>query len=163
MGALPDARGIGRWLVFLAFWIVLGRTGGADLAAGAVAAALAAWLSLRLLPPGTWRLNPAALLRFCARFAVRSVLAGFDVARRVCAARVRMRPGIIQVPCPVPEGLARQAFSAVASLQPGTLPIGGDARQILLQCLDTDAPVAADLAADAAAFLAVAEAAPRHG
>lgn len=155
MRALPVAQGLWRALAFFAAWIILGRTGAADLAVGALAAVLAAGASLRLLPPGSGALNPPAALRFAGRFASRSVLAGLDVALRVCRPTVRARPGILHVPCPVPEGLPRQAFCAVASLQPGTLPLGGDAHHLTVHCLDVTAPVAADLAADAAAVCAV--------
>lgn len=144
-------KGVIRWLVFLAAWVVLGRTGPADLAVGAVAAALAAALSLALLPPV--RLSPAGLVRLAGRFAAGSLAAGIDVARRVVATPVRVRPGVGHVACPLEPGLGRAAFCAVASLQPGTLPLGG-ADRLAVHVLDTESDAAAQLAQDARAFRA---------
>ncbi|MFS8037491.1 Na+/H+ antiporter subunit E [Xanthobacter sp. AM11] len=160
MGIAGGRHGVFRAMAFFAFWVVLGRTGAADLVVGALAAVAAAALSLRLLPPGATRPDLAAALRFAARFAVGSVVAAVDVARRVCVARVRVRPGRLQVPCAIADATLRQAFCAVASLQPGTLPLAGDERGLTVHCLDVTAPVAEALAADAAAFLAISQMAP---
>ena len=102
------------------------------------------------------------MARFAARFAAGSLRAGWDVALRVCAAPPRIRPGVLTVPCAVPPGPARDAFRAVASLQPGLLPLAGAPPGLTVHCLDTNAPVAAMVAADADAFLAMADRA-RHG
>lgn len=156
MGGLVTARGAERWLLFLAAWIALGDTDPKGLAAGAVAAALGAAISLRLLPPGPRRLAWSALPGFFLRFLVRSLLAGWDVARRVAARPPRINPGICTVPCAVPAGLPRDAFRAIASLQPGVLPLAGGEAELTLHCLDRDTPIAAEVAVDAAAFLRLA-------
>lgn len=144
--------GMIRWLVFLAAWVVLGRTGPADLAVGAVAAAIAVPLSRALLPP--LRLSPGGLARLAGRFAAGSLIAGLDVARRVVATPVRVRPGVAEMACPIEPGLGRAAFCALASLQPGTLPLGGEADSLTLHLLDTESDAAARLAQDAHAFRA---------
>ncbi|MDI4664925.1 Na+/H+ antiporter subunit E [Xanthobacter autotrophicus] len=160
MGNLFSVHGAVRWLSFFAGWVVLGRVAVADLAAGAVISALAAGLSLRLLP--AVRLRPSGVVAYAVRFFASSLGAGWDVAWRVAARPPRIRPGVLAVPCAVPQGVARDAFRALASLQPGTLPLPGHGSQLRVHCLDIDTPVAAMIDADAAAFRAMADA-PRHG
>lgn len=162
MGGLFTARGAERWLLFVAAWLVLGETDPAGIVAGALAAAIAALLSLRLLPPGSRRFSWRFLPRFAARFLVRSVAAGWDVAHRVAARTPRITPGTLTVPCAIPTGISRDAFRAIASLQPGVLPLPGEGQNLTVHCLDTRTPVAAEMAKDADAFLRLAGS-PRHG
>ncbi|MFG1361621.1 Na+/H+ antiporter subunit E [Xanthobacter versatilis] len=163
MGKLFSAHGAARWLSFFAGWVILGRIGAIDLAAGLVISTLATVLSLHLLPTvGPNRLNPRAMLAYAARFFAGSLRAGWDVAWRVAARPPRVNPGVLEVPCAVPQGRARDAFRALASLQPGTLPLTGQGPELQVHCLDITAPVAAMLDADATAFLAMADT-PRHG
>jgi hypothetical protein len=49
----------------------------------------------------------------------------------------------------------RQFFSSLSSLQPGILPVGGDKTSIRVHSLDIDGPVESEMAADAAAFMAM--------
>lgn len=163
MGKLFSAHGAARWLSFFAGWVILGRIGAIDLAAGLVISALAAALSLHLLPPVRLnRLNPWAMPAYAARFLAGSLRAGWDVAWRVAARPPQVNPGVLVVPCAVPQGLARDTFRALASLQPGTLPLAGQGPDLRVHCLDITTPVATALDADAAAFLAMADA-PPHG
>ncbi|MFG1348847.1 Na+/H+ antiporter subunit E [Xanthobacter autotrophicus] len=159
MGKLFSAHGAARWLSFFAGWVMLGRIDAIDLAAGAVISGLAAALSLRLLP--AVHLNPGATLAYAARFFAGSLRAGWDVARRVAARPPRVNPGVLVVPWSVPPGVARDAFRALTSLQPGTLPLSGQGPELRVHCLDVDAPVADALEADATAFRAMADL-PRH-
>lgn len=156
MGQLFTTHGILRWIGFLAGWIVLGRVQPSDLLAGVLVAGLAARLSLHLLPPGRTRLSLPGVLAYAGRFATGSLAAGWDVARRVVRSPPDVAPGIATVPCPVPEGTARDAFRALASLQPGTLPLAGPGPGLKVHGLDMRRPVAAELEADAQAFLAMA-------
>jgi len=162
MGEVFSGRGLARWLAFFAGWVVLGPVHAADLAAGVIVSGLAAAASLRLLPQGPGRLRLSNLLSFAAGFMTGSFRAGWDVARRVAVVPPRVRPGIVTVPCAVPEGLARDTFRAITSLQPGMLPLSGHGPELRVHCLDVTSPVAASLSADAAAFLALADA-PGHG
>lgn len=155
MRELLTTHGAGRWLAFFAGWVALGRVGLADLAAGVGISAIAACASLALIPAAGVRLRPAGVLSYLARFGAGSLLAGWDVARRVAATPPRVAPGIITLACPVPEGLPRDAFRALASLQPGTLPLAGSGAGLTVHCLDVNAPVAAALDAEAEAFLAM--------
>lgn len=136
-------------------WIFLGRTGPVDLAVGAVMAILAAYASLYFMPSAHRPLSPVGSARFALRFISRSVIAGVDVARRVLATPVRVNPGTVSVSCTVPHGSERLLFSSLSSLQPGILPLGDDATRIRLHCLDINADLQTDMAADAEAFMAI--------
>lgn len=162
MWALLTRGGAVRWALFFAAWVVLGRVEPLDLAAGAIIAALAAGLSLHLLPPGGGRLHFPAIMTYIMRFTVGAVRAGWDVARRVTANPPDVNPGIVLAECPVPEGHARDAFRALTSLQPGTLPLAGQGPELKVHGLDIRTPVSAALEADARAFLAMNKV-NRHG
>jgi len=148
---------LGRWAVLFGFWLLLaGPWGGAslsqalpDLAVGLVAASLATWASLRLLPPMPGRIRYGALLRLGGQFLGKSVVAGFDVALRAFDPRLPLRPGYLDYPVRIPPGPDRAVFSALTSLTPGTLPVGTDREDTLVyHCLDLDQPIAASLASD---------------
>ena len=145
-----------RAVGFLVLWIII--TGGdpADLGAGAVATLAATGVSLRLLPPGTSRVRPAALARFALRFLCQSVVAGVDVARRALDPGLPLHPGFVVYPVGLPPGPARSMFITLMSLLPGTVPSGSDERgQLLIHCLDVEQPVVAQLAAEEALFTRV--------
>jgi multicomponent Na+:H+ antiporter subunit E len=131
-----------RFLVFLGLWIVLS---GADLKAipvGIGAAALAAWISLGLLPPERYRLRLWLLAALPFRFVWQSVVAGFDVARRALDPRLPLRPGFVAYPVRLPPSPARNLFCTLSSLLPGTLPTGlNEAGMLVVHCLDVEQPV----------------------
>ncbi len=153
-----------RGLPFLGLWLVLAGPDPSGLAFGLPAAALAAGMSLRLLPASgrAPRLRPA--LRLGAAVLQASVGAGIDIARRALDPRRGVRPGVVAVPLGMPPGPARDGFRLLASLQPGTLPCGLDgAGRLLVHALDTGLPVAAEMRAAEAMFAAAAGRAVRHG
>jgi len=123
-----------------------------DLPVGVVAAALALWISLVLLPPIALHLHLAPLARLNLRFLSRSFVAGIDVARRALLPRLDLRPGFIAVPFALPPGVARNAFLVYQSLQPGTAPTSAEGEVLQVHCLDITQPVAAAIAADDALF-----------
>ena len=133
---------VARLVIFVGLWIVLS---GADLKAvpvGIGAAALATWMSLRLLPLGPYRLRlwPLAALPF--RFVWQSVVAGFDVARRALDPRLPLQPGFVAYPLRIRPSPARNLFCTLSSLLPGTLPTGLDETGMLVvHCLDVKQPV----------------------
>lgn len=128
------------------FWVVLAGTGLKDLAAGAAAAGIASWVSLRLLPPGELSLKPLKALGLFIRFLWQSVLAGTSVARMALSPSLPLRPGIISYRTSLPEGTRQQAFTTFASLLPGTLPLGSDGQGgLAVHCLDERLPVADQL------------------
>ena len=142
------SRALLRATAFLLLWLVLAGADPADLVAGAVAVVAGTWTSLRLLPPGSARVSPVAL----AHLACQSVIAGADVARRAFDPRLPLRPGFVRYPVRFPPGPARNAFTALTSLLPGTVPAGEEHGQLLYHCLDIDQPVASQLAAEEAAL-----------
>jgi multicomponent Na+:H+ antiporter subunit E len=147
-------RVFSRAAVFLALWLVLFGADLGDLPAGMAAALAAAWSSLRLLPPGTWRPRPAALLRLASRFPRQAVVAGVDVAWRAFDPRLPLRPGIIACPLRLPRGPACDTFCTLTSLLPGTVPLGVDAGgALLVHCLDVGLSVAEQLAAEEALLM----------
>ena len=145
-----------RALGFFVLWMTLTGGNPADLAPGAVAASAATWASFRLLPPGTSRVRPAALARLALRFLYQSVVAGVDVARRALDPRLPLHPGFVIYPVRLPRGPARNMFTTLMSLLPGTVPTGSDEKgDLLIHCLDVEQPVAAQLAAEEALFARV--------
>lgn len=138
---------------FLALWLILFGLNAADLPVGMLTAAAATWASLRLMPPGPWRLRPLALLRLALRFLWQSIVAGADVARRALDPRLPLRPGFVAYPVYFPPGTARNAFATLTSLLPGTVPAGDERGQLVYHCLDVDQPVLSQLAAEETALL----------
>ena len=141
---------VARAVPFLALWLILvGGPDPADRPAGIVAVVAATWASLRLQPPGRARFSPIALARLVWRFTRQSIVAGADVAWRALDPQLPLRPGFVVYPAHLPPGSALNAFCALTSLSPGTLPAGrDDGGAIVVHCLDVGQPVASHLAAD---------------
>jgi len=136
-------RGIG----FFAFWLMLAGRDPADMAVGVVTAGLAAWASLRLLPPSTRRLRPLAMLAFAGHFVSQSIRAGFDVALRAFAPSLPLRTGFVRYRSRIASPEARATFFGLSSLMPGTMPCGTDAEgDLVIHGLDVSQPIAADMA-----------------
>jgi len=135
---------------FAAVWVVLIGTG--NMPTGLATATAAAWLSLQLLPPGELRLRPLALPGLALRFAWRSLLAGWDVARRAFDPRLPLRPGFVAYRVGLAPGPARSAFAALSSLLPGSVPAGEEGDALVYHCLDVGEPIAAQLAEEEAAL-----------
>jgi len=148
-GSAPRAALL-RGAILLAYWLVLMGPRPSDVAVGIVTAALATWVSLRLLPPQPARLRLVALPALALRFLWQSVVAGVDVARRAFDPRLPLRPGFAIYRVGFPPGPARSAFADLTSLLPGTVPVGEQDGALLYHCLDVEQPVAAQLAAEEA-------------
>ena len=142
-----------RAALFFAFWLAISGWKAADLPVGLAAAATATWISLTLLPPEGGRLQLGALFALAVSFVRGSVVAGFDVARRALSPELDLRPGFVTARLRLPPGNARNAFSALASLMPGTLPVGMDEDSLLIHGLDVAQPIAEDLAREEALFM----------
>jgi multicomponent Na+:H+ antiporter subunit E len=139
---------------FFVLWLVLAGINPGDLPAAVVAVGAATVVSLRLLPPGEFRLSPLGVAKLVLRFPGQAVIAGTDVARRAFDPRLPLRPGYVTFAPRLPPGIARDEFCALASLMPGTLPAGTNADgSLLVHCLDTGQPAAAQLAAEEALFM----------
>jgi multicomponent Na+:H+ antiporter subunit E len=115
---------ISRAAGLFGLWLVLSGVHVADLPAAAVAVGTATWASLRLLPPGPWRLRPIALAGLVLRFLRQSVVAGVDVAWRALDPRLPVRPGLVVYSMRTAPGSAHSTFRTLASLVPGTVPVG---------------------------------------
>ena len=137
---------------FLVLWLVLAGASPADLPAGILAAALATWTSVRLLPAGQWSFHPIAVTDLVLRFLRQSIGAGIDVARRAIDPRLPLHPGFVTYPVRLPPGTARNAFVTLTSLLPGTVPAGNDGGRLVYHCLDVNQPVVSQLAAEEAAL-----------
>jgi len=145
-------RIISRAAWFLGLWLVLAGADPGDLPAAALAVVAATWTSLRLLPSGGARRSPMAFARLAVRFLYGSVVAGLDVALRALDPRLPLRPGFATYPVRFPPGAARNAFTTLTSLLPGTVPAGADGGGLLYHCLDVEQPVVSQLAAEEAAL-----------
>ena len=133
--------------------MVLGGAGPGNLAAGAVTAVAATWMSVRLLPPGTSRPSLKALTGLVLHFLRQSVIAGADVARRALDPRLPLKPGFVPYKVlSLSSGEARNVFAMLTSLLPGTVPIGEEDGRFVYHCLDVDQPVVSELAAEEAAL-----------
>jgi multicomponent Na+:H+ antiporter subunit E len=150
---------LARGACYFALWVVLIGFDPLDLLVGLFAAALAGFVSVRLLAPGTQPLRLVALPRFAVRFMVQSVVAGFDVARFAFAPHMRLRTGFVLFPTGYPRGPGRNVFASLSSLMPGTVAVRDGSRGLLYHCLDTERGVVAELGADEDA---VARALPRQ-
>ncbi len=142
------ARGAG----FFAFWVVLIGVDRGHLAVGLVTAAAATWASLHLLPPTSGGLRLAALPALALRFVRGSMAGGWDVARRALDPRLPLRPGFVTYPVGFAPGQARNVFTTLTSLLPGTVPAGDEGGALVYHCLDVEQPVAAQLGAEEAAL-----------
>lgn len=161
MSALEDADGpprlaiaaVSRASLLFAFWLAISGWKAADLPVGVAAVAGATWISLALLPAkGAW-LRLGALAALAVSFLRGSVVSEFDVARRALRPELELRPGFVTAPLRLPPGNARNAFSALASLMPGTLPVGMEDDTLIIHGLDIAQPIAQDLAHEEALFM----------
>jgi multicomponent Na+:H+ antiporter subunit E len=139
-----------RAALFFAFWLAISGWKATDLPVGLAAVVGATWTSLALLPPQGARIRFGALAALALRG---SVAGGFDVARRALRPELDLRPGFVTAPLRLPPGNARNAFSALASLMPGTLPVGMDEDSLLVHGLDVAQPIAEDLAHEESLFM----------
>ncbi|MGB7975864.1 MAG: Na+/H+ antiporter subunit E [Roseiarcus sp.] len=143
-----------RAAFFLAFWLMISGWAPADLPVGIAAVVGATWVSLRFLPPIGPRYRLGSIASLVVSFFRQSVVSGIDVARRALTPTLRLQPGLVACPLRLPAGGKRSAFCALSSLMPGTLPTGTDEQgALLVHCLDTSQPVAANLAAEEQLFI----------
>jgi len=91
-----------------------------------------------------------ALPGLALRFAWKSVVAGWDIARRALDPRLPVRPGFVVYRVGFARGPVRNLFTTLTSLLPGSVPAGEDGDALLYHCLDVEQPVAAQLAAEEA-------------
>lgn len=150
--AIRPGDAIWRALWFLGAWFVIAGADVADLPAAAAAVGLATWTSVRLLPPSGFRFSLLGLARLIRLFLYESVVAGVDVARRALDPRLPLRPGLLTYSTSLPPGSARNVFTTLTSLLPGTVPAGEEGSQLIYHCLDIEQAVLSQLAGEEAAL-----------
>lgn len=134
-----------RAAVFAGLWAILNSGDGESWLLGAPVVVVAALLSVAVLPPARWNARPIGALRFVVYFLSKSVLSSVDVALRVLAPRMRLKPGIIRYPFRLPTDGTRVIMADTASLLPGTLSVGIDGDELVIHALDTRLPVMEEL------------------
>lgn len=135
-------------------WLAIAGADPAGFLVGALAVAGAAALGLRLDPGRTRAPRPGMLAALAPRFLWRSLLGGIDVAGRALSPRMPLKPGWSVLPTRLPAGAPRVALAGAFSLMPGTLVAGSRGDRLLVHCLDTDAPVAAEVRAEEVRLMA---------
>jgi multicomponent Na+:H+ antiporter subunit E len=112
------------------------------------------------VPADGYDIRWGALLRFLPHFLWQSVVAGVDVARRAFDPRLPLRPGFVSCPIGFRSATARNTFTTITSLLPGTVPCGVEDGQLVYHCLDLGRPVVAELAAEEQRLATVIDEAP---
>jgi multicomponent Na+:H+ antiporter subunit E len=125
---------------FGAAWMVLtgGSTRGWPVALATMIAATGA--SIVLVPAGSWRWRPLALVRFVPFFLGHSVRAGIDVALRALRPSLPIRPAVAVYAMRLPAGTARTFFAGVVSLFPGTVSLEVRGDELHVHLLDAAIP-----------------------
>lgn len=140
-----------RALAFLGLWLVISGFSTSDLVVGLAVAVIAAFSSARLLPCAGFRLNLLACVEMVLGLPLQIAVAGIDIARRALHPDLPLSPGFIEYTSHFPEGVSRNAFTALVSMQPGSVPIAGHkGGDFMIHCLDDTRPVGAAVAADEA-------------
>ena len=151
--ASPARAAVTRALLYFGLWIVIDQSAKpTNLAFGLLATIAATWASLRLQPPDLGRVRLGVLLLLLPRFLWQSLVAGIDVARRAFSPSVPLQPGFVAYPTALPRGAARNAFQAISSLLPGSVPAGETDTHIEYHALDLSQPVVEQLAAQERAY-----------
>ncbi|PHS37331.1 MAG: cation transporter [Sulfurovum sp.] len=119
-----------RVLAFSLLWIVLVNGALDSWVIGIPMVIMATFISIKLLP--STPISFIGLVKFIPFFLWHSLLGGFDVAKRVFYAEVKISPTMFLYRWRLPEGLSRVFMAKVVSLFPGTLAVdlGGEYLQI---------------------------------
>lgn len=135
-----------RLLLLAGLWLALTNGDPAGWGFGVVAVLLVWVISVRLFPPGPYRLQPLQLPLFLGWFLGRSLLAGWDVSRRLLSPSLPVASGERSVGLALPEGSPQWLLANLMSLMPGTLSVAIREQTLLLHCLDTREDVDAAVA-----------------
>lgn len=146
-----------RFAIFLGVWLVLTGSAAGGVLFGLVAAAGAVWVSARLAPPEEKPLRLLRLVAVLPGFFRRAFAGGLDVAWRAFHPRLPLRPGWISYRPTLPSGAPRVILGGEISLLPGTLVAGESEDRLLVHCLDTEMPVARQIAEEEARLEKVVE------
>ena len=147
--------------IFVVWLLLVGTLDPSEVAVGLAVAAVTTWLSrpylgvlegLRLRAALPWH-----VLRFLGAFLVALVRANLDVARRVLAPSLPIRPGLVEVETSLESPLARLLLANSITLTPGTLAVDVTGNRLLVHWIDV--PPGLDVAG---ATRAIAEGFERH-
>ncbi|MFN2361928.1 MAG: Na+/H+ antiporter subunit E [Marinobacter sp.] len=136
-----------RLILLLLVWWALTEGDHSGILFGLVIAVLVMLISWRLFPVGKGRIRPLPFLSFLLFFLGRSVVAGIDIARRLLAPSLPVRPGYRTFHLKLPEGGPRWLLANTLSLMPGTLAVNLDGERLELHCLDIRDPIEKDVQA----------------
>lgn len=136
---------IRRAVLMLGVWLIVSEFALSGLPFGLCAAIGAAAVSLRVLPPRPAGFAPLRFLILWPSFLGRSVMAGFDVARRAVSPGPPVLPGWVEHESALPEGPPRTLFGAEISLLPGTLSAGTRSGRLHVHALDMSQETEAQL------------------
>lgn len=131
--------------ILLVIWWAL-TDGGGGWWFGFPLATVAAVTSVWLTPAARYHLRLARIPVFALYFLQQSLLAGWDVARRIVAPRMPLNPDILRLPLILPPGAPTWWLMLTISLLPGTLSVRLHTDRVLeVHCLDADAGIAASV------------------
>ncbi|MCC5854309.1 MAG: Na+/H+ antiporter subunit E [Idiomarina sp.] len=138
-------------LLFLGLWWVLTEGRWSSYTVGIPAAVACTWIAMRLgaglETNKASALQPLQVPLFFFHFVGKSLIAGFDVARRTLQPSMPLQPGFVSYPLQLQSEPAKLFFAAVISLMPGTLCSQRRDDSVILHVLDTRMNLAADLLA----------------
>ncbi|SFC01218.1 multicomponent Na+:H+ antiporter subunit E [Marinospirillum celere] len=112
---------------------------------GAPAVVLAVVFSFYLQPASGYRLSLPGILAFWWYFSRQSLVAGYDVAKRIISPEMPIQPGEVTLKLHLPAGAPRWLLAMTLSLLPGTLSVRFEGDSLVLHCLDIGEPVEVDV------------------
>ncbi len=131
-----------RGLILACFWFILTEGDTRYWGFALLSIALAALVSLVVLPVGSWRWRAKGLLRFVPYFAEHSLRGGIDVSRRALHPEVPHTPGYVKYRFRLTDEPSRVFFVNAINLLPGTIATQIDGDVLRVHVLDTSMPVA---------------------
>lgn len=134
---LLSAAMLMRVVIFATLWMILAGTAPNSWIIGLPSVLLAAWVSLKLIPPLPYQLSSMGLIQFVAFFLRESLNGGWDVARRTLLPKVDIAPGELDYTSKLPAGLPMGLFSNCVSLLPGTLSQRLQGNTVRMHVLDS--------------------------
>lgn len=120
---------------------------GADLAAGALVALLAAVFTRPLLPAGFSGFSPAAVFRFLAYIPVflwEMIKANLQIAYIVLHPKLPIAPRILRARTRLSSDAGKMLLANSITLTPGTLTVDVENDELLIHCVRPDAEQEAD-------------------
>lgn len=133
-------------LALAAIWLILSGGDRAGWLFGLAVVVLVALVPMRWFTSDDYRLQPLQLPLFLGWFLMRSLVAGWDVSRRLLTPSLPMASGENAVPVRLPPGSPQWFLANLVSLMPGTISVEVRSGELLLHCLDVRQDVAASVA-----------------